>query len=228
MHHGNHIYLYVQSLTYTSLSLYLFINGLATFWRSDDLTWCISRNQLKSIHDLFLHVSLPVLAANQNHSRSTTPTAMDSTRPAPAQSRWRPCHFTRRYWSITCRRSRLRHVELRARPRPLPCPGRERGNERGNERGSGLSTAKERKATGERGVRGNWCSWRTEWMGGGEKEENGGEGKWGGSVLFVDSQRRRMEDERGKRGGVELSLDEKIAPLLGNGEEWWYVILTPL
>lgn len=39
-------------------------------------------------------------------------------------------------------------------------------------------------------------------------------------MLFVDSQRRRMEDERGKRGGVELSLDEKIAPLLGNGEEW--------
>ncbi|XP_042355434.1 LOW QUALITY PROTEIN: transcription factor SOX-13-like [Plectropomus leopardus] len=71
--------------------------------------------------------------------------------------------FHPRYWSTTCRRCHLRCVEQRARPRLQPCP--ERG--RGNERGRGLRTVKERKVTGEKGARGNWCFLQTEGEGGG-------------------------------------------------------------
>ncbi|XP_006800295.2 LOW QUALITY PROTEIN: transcription factor SOX-13-like [Neolamprologus brichardi] len=65
--------------------------------------------------------------------------------------------FTPPYWSITCRKSRPSLAELRDRPHPPLCLGRESGNARGSDR----HTAKERKVMGERGVRGNWCSLRT-------------------------------------------------------------------
>ncbi|GLD61345.1 transcription factor SOX-13-like protein [Lates japonicus] len=100
----------------------------------------------------------PTHTVKRSLSKSTTPTAMASTRVALAQSPWQPCPFTPRYWSITCHRSHPPRVGWRATPHPLPCPERERGNERGNERGSVRHTAKERKVTGEKGVRGNWCS----------------------------------------------------------------------
>lgn len=121
---------------------------------------------------------------------------------AAARSQWQPCPFTLPYWSITCHRCLPRRVERRARPRPLPCLEIERG--------SGRHTARARKATGERGVRGNWCSWQTEGGGKEEKRKMGvreeGRGK-GGRVaeeeacsLLADSQRRRMEDEQGQTG----------------------------
>lgn len=97
-----------------------------------------------------------VFSAKPNLSRSITPTATASTRVAPARCRWRPCRSTPRCWSTTCRRCRRRRAGRRATPRR--CPGRESGNERG----SGLRTARGRRATGGRGVRANWCSWRTE------------------------------------------------------------------
>lgn len=34
--------------------------------------------------------------------------------------------------------------------------------------------------------------------------------------FLTDSQRGRMKDEKEKRGASNLSLNEKIAPLLGN------------
>lgn len=116
-------------------------------------TFCLCTNDSTS------RMSLPVFPVKRSHSRCTTPTVKARTRPgAPARSRWPPCPFTLRYWSTTCRRSHPPHADLRARPRPLHCPERGRGSGRGRERGSDLHTAKERKATGERGVRGNWCS----------------------------------------------------------------------
>uniref|UniRef100_A0A3Q1IUX6 HMG box domain-containing protein n=1 Tax=Anabas testudineus TaxID=64144 RepID=A0A3Q1IUX6_ANATE len=63
-------------------------------------------------------------------------------------------HYSHSDGHITYRRSLRPRVELRATPRPLPCPGRERGNETE----SGLCAVKETKATAERGVRANWCS----------------------------------------------------------------------
>lgn len=138
-----------------------------------------------------VRMSLPVFSAKRNHSRSTTPTVMASTQAAAAaQSRWQPCPFTLPYWSITCHR--CRRVERKARPRPLPCPERERGNERG----SGRRTARERKATGERGARGNWCSSQTEGGGGVE----GRVARVEACSLLADSQRRRIGDEQGETG----------------------------
>lgn len=139
--------------------------------------------------NIWLYMSLPVFAVKRSHSRFITPTAMASTRGVAARSLSLPCLFTPRYWSITCRKSRPSLAELRDRPHPPLCLGRESGNARGSDR----HTAKERKVMGERGVRGNWCSLRTkerqlvEDPGKGKlkmRDRMRGEGSWGGRVAL--------------------------------------------
>lgn len=137
---------------------------------------------------------LLVFSVKQSRSRSTTPTAMASTQQAAvAQSQWQQSPFTLHYWSITCHRCHPQRAERRARWRPSPC--------RGTERGTSQRTVRGRKAMGEKGVRGNWCCSQTE---GGARDE-----RWErpeGTLLFVGWQpEKMMEDKLGKQGGSDLS-----------------------